>query len=36
MKEEYRQAIHRMIDTMQEEDKLKLLYRIIKRYLGLE
>lgn len=35
MIEQYRQAIHRMIDAVQEEDKLKMIYRIIKRYLGL-
>ena len=35
MNEEYRQAIHKMIDAAQEEEKIQLLYRIVKRYLGL-
>ncbi len=36
MKEVYRQEIHKMINKVQEEKKLKIIYRIIKRYLGLE
>lgn len=33
---DYREEIKKLIDKTQNQEKLKIIYRIVKRYLGLE
>ena len=33
---DYRKEIKKLIDKTQNQEKLKIIYRIVKRYLGLE
>ena len=33
---DYREEIKKLIDKTQNQEKLKIIYRIVKRYLGIE